>query len=100
MSVGLVRRAQRLSSSNTEEVLTLCRAFNSTHMRAGVLEQACARPGVAASREQGVLEAPCDALFEHFSRAELEELDCEGRVVMTDHGVGAPSAPHSPGTFQ
>ena len=51
-----------------------------------MLEQACGKPGGTASRAQNVLEAPCEALLERFSRAELEGLDGEGRCVMTDHG--------------
>lgn len=55
-------------------------------VRAGVLEQAAAKPGCTPSVAQAVLDAPCERLFEAFPRAELESLDAEGRVVMTDHG--------------
>ena len=66
-------------------------------MHAGVLEQACGKSGFcAATREQSVLEAPCEALLERFSRAELEELDSEGRCVVTDHGGVSTLFPRTP----
>ncbi|BDA45375.1 probable DNA-(apurinic or apyrimidinic site) lyase 2 [Coccomyxa sp. Obi] len=39
------------------------------------------------SAAQDALNAPCISLLDRFSQEELERLDAEGRVVITDHGA-------------
>ncbi|KAK9901314.1 hypothetical protein WJX75_005948 [Coccomyxa subellipsoidea] len=75
-------------------VATFCRTGVAVPLAAldgfsGVLTQG---PGKAkdvppSTAAQDVLSAPCVTLFDSFSQEELERLDSEGRVVMTDHGA-------------